>query len=46
MAVAMEKLNSDSEPELRFVRMMSGYAPANVQTAVDVDQGIIFFPVS
>jgi hypothetical protein len=33
---ALEKLKNHPEPEARFMRMGSGYAPAyNVQTAVD-----------
>jgi transposase len=42
VAAAIEKLNSDPEPEARFMRMSSGHAPAyNVQTAVDAAYGII-----
>lgn len=42
VAAAIEKLNSDPEPEARFMRMTSGHAPAyNVQTAVDAAHGII-----
>lgn len=42
VVAALEKLNSDPEPEARFMRMATGHAPAyNVQTAVDSGHGII-----
>jgi transposase len=40
--VALEKLKSDPEPEARFMRTASGFAPAyNVQTAVDAEHALI-----
>ena len=43
VAVALEKLKNDAEPEARFLRMAHDeFAPAyNVQTAVDAEHGII-----
>jgi transposase len=43
VAAALEQLQSDPEPEARFMRMAHDqYAPAyNVQTAVDAEHGII-----
>lgn len=39
---ALEKLKSHLEPEARFMRTSSGYAPAyNVQTAVDAEHALI-----
>src|SRR5438105_12687543 len=39
---ALEKLKNHPEPEARFMRMGSGYAPAyNVQTAVDSEHALI-----
>jgi len=39
---ALEKLKSDPEPEARFMRTASGFAPAyNVQTAVDAEHALI-----
>jgi transposase len=39
---ALEKLKSDPEPEARFMRTASGFAPAyNVQTAVDTEHALI-----
>jgi hypothetical protein len=39
---ALEKLKSDPEPEVRFMRTAHGVAPAyNVQTAVDAEHALI-----
>ena len=39
---ALEKLKKDPEPEAKFMRMASGFAPAyNVQTAVDAEHALI-----
>lgn len=39
---ALEKLQSDPEPEARLMRMANGFAPAyNVQTAVDTEHALI-----
>ena len=42
MAVALEKLRQDPEPEARLMRTAEGKRPAyNVQTAVDAECGMI-----
>jgi hypothetical protein len=42
VSAALQKLNSDPEPEAHFMRMANGYAPVcNVQTAVDAEHAII-----
>jgi transposase len=42
VAAALEKLKNHPEPEVRFMRMAQGKAPAyNVQTAVDAEHALI-----
>jgi len=42
VSAALQKLNSDPEPEARFMRMANGYAPVyNVQTGVDAEHAIV-----